>query len=226
MLHQRFLLPAYALAVLCVAPPHAPLPRLGSLLLGAFPAAILLVAGPQFLDANRCHEELDALFARIPEGAAVAYLEADPQPAGRLYNASVGAARVVEARGGRTMYSLTQSVISPVRIPAAFRWSEAQDRVLTNGLFLEPSRDLRMFHYLLVHADRALLADATALALGADARLLTRAGGWSLFEATAPPYPLTAPELPPPPVPTTTLRERTVAALRAMSERAGEPGER
>ena len=221
MFNQRFFHPAYALFALTLAPQvsrraTALLPRVIAALV---PVGLLLVDWPQFAAADRCARDLDALLPQITQDSAVVTVEADLSPSDLIFVPSTSSARLVAVRGGRLLFSLASSVISPVQYHRPWEWNEATARIATNALNLLPSHDLTMFRHVLVHSRSAYLGDAMSRALAPEAKLVATEGEWTLLVSTLPVVALDSPE---PPVllgapgftPGDSLRARVLAVLK------------
>lgn len=198
LLYDRFLGPAWALLVICAAP-RSNAPRLAKLASCVLPIAILLVAWPQFADADATFRDLDAVIAAIPKNSAVAVVVVErPIFHERVYSVGVGAARVVADRGGRVGLSLATSAIAPVQVSPEYRWDEYDRRMLLSELTgLRPSHDLDRFGWVLV-ASRgpAEIRELLVLALQPDAEVVIARGEWILLRSNHPQLPLTSPDGP------------------------------
>ncbi len=195
---HRFLAPSYAILVICLAPrgPHAALGRLTRFALATTPIGMLLLTWPAFIDVGRSVEDMDKLLPQIEMGSAVAQLETGPRAPERPDAVASVSARVLTTRGGRMLFSFVESPIFPVMFAPEHEWDEPIKRMLFDHFKFCPSQDLTRFRYVLVHAQTAGMALATALAMRPEARLVDAAGEWTLFESKLPQRSLMSPDVP------------------------------
>jgi hypothetical protein len=216
MFNHRFFHPAYAVAVIVLAPRRVGGRdlRLAKLLAATVPLAFLVVALPQFAEADRSNRELDRLLPEIAMNSSVAYLEADPHRGTRSFATATEGSRALVDRGGRLVFALSYSVISPVRVTHSHRWDEAERRMLENSLTFIPSHDLRMFRYVIVHSrdPGAVIIIPEAMP---EASFVDSSGEWSLYESRLPVIPLLAPEPPLPSPRPESLHDRLDRIVRA-----------
>jgi hypothetical protein len=171
-------------------------PRLAKLVVGILPVAILLVAWPQFADADATYRDLDAVIAVIPKNSAVAQLGLDrPIFKTRVYSATVGPARVVCDRGGRSGLSLAMSPIAPVQLRPEYRWDEYDRRTIPSGSRgFQPARDLDRFGWVIAQSRDLGVRGLVIAAMWPDAELEMTRGEWLLFRSKHPQLPLTSPD--------------------------------
>lgn len=218
MVYQRFLAPAYAVLAIALGRHGArAVPRIAKVFASVAPVSMLLVAWPQFADADRAYRELDRMLPQIAMGSAVAPIEVATSTEGRMFSAAAGGTRVVAIRGGRTMYSMTDSTISPVRVARGYEWNEPLTRTLYDSHQLRPAHDLKRFRYVLAHVPGGLVSEGVIRALAPEARVVDRSGEWILFESKLELVPLKSPDVPLPQDPRPmTLRKRMRLALDEM----------
>lgn len=215
-LHERFLAPAWVLGAIALARGAAP--RRATIALAAtFPAAILLVSWPQFLDSDRAYRDLAALTSQIPLGSGV-LAEAVPLADGgtRVWSASAFSGRVVAERGGRTTQMFTYTRVAPVHVAPGHWWNDIDARIYERGtLAAIPEHDLGYHGWLVLDvrdADQRRIVDRL---LAPTAELVATQGEWQLFRSRFAPVSLL--EVPPPaPRDVPTLGDRLA---RAMSPR-------
>ena len=209
LVYQRFLAPAFGLAVVCAGVgtlrARLLLPRV---LFAMLPLEALLVAWPAFADASHVAEDLESLIIRIPRESAVAGIDLDLDQGGRPFTVASGLSRVLALRGGRVLYSFADSTVSPVMMAPAYQWNEVATRTVRDNYAFRPSHDLTRFRYLIVHSSNEKNLLLAAAALDPDAVPVARAGEWGLFESTLEVVPLTSPDVPLPTPRPDTLRKR------------------
>jgi len=200
MVYERFLGPAWAIGVICCAP-RGDAPRVGRLASAVLPIGILLLAWPQFLDADRTYRDLDAIIARIPKKSSTALMSVDrPVFKTRVYSASVGPARAVADRGGRLGLSLAISPLSPIQIKQEYRWDEYDLRTILNGSrALIPRHDLKRFEWIIAQSRERAVRDIIVDAFKPDAVAVASEGEWVLFHSTWEQVPLMSPDTRPDP---------------------------
>jgi hypothetical protein len=188
MLHERFLGPAWAVLVICVAP-RGETPKLAKLAGAVMPLGILLTGWPQFADATRAFKLLDQLLEHIPMGksTAVCVLEHNVKPFSRIYSAAPGPARVLTTRGGRSSIALTASPISPIRLRRPYRWDEYELRTFIYGSkSLMPTHDLQRWEYVVSQSRDPSTRAKMIRAFAPDADLVFAQGEWLLFHSKKP----------------------------------------
>lgn len=193
LLYERFLGPAWALLVICAGPRRAA-PRLAKIVSCVVPVAVLLVAWPQFADADHTYRDLDALIAEVPKSSAVAIVVVERRKFHeRVFAASSGAARVVADRGGRAGLSLAISPISPVQFDPRYRWDEFDQRMFrSEALAFQPATDLDRFGWVIASSREPEMRAVIAYAFLPDAEVVAERGEWMLLRSTHPQLPLTS----------------------------------
>ena len=214
-LHHRWFAPAFSVLALVAAPPDlwSPAARIARACLLALPIAPLLAAWPAFSDSSRLYADLDPLLDRIEPGSAVVELELGPDDPSRSFSLGPAYGRALATRGGRLLYSFTDSPIFPVVMPRAVQWNEAAVRVAFDCWRFEPARDLRRFRYVLVHAGDPALALLATFALQPEAEVVAQSGEWTLFASRLPVTSVVAPDAPLDVPSPETFRKRMQAAF-------------
>ena len=199
MVYHRFLAPAYAVLVVCLAPrgAMATLRPLTCIVLASLTIGALFIMLPLMADVSTSAGDLDKLMAKMGANNAVACLDLGPNP-NQVRNATVGSmgARVLTARGGRLLLSFAVSPISPVIFSPQYDWDEPHKRMMFDHFALRPAHDFTRFRYLLIHTASARLALGVAMALAPQATLVESAGDWSLFESKLQTVPLKSVDVP------------------------------
>jgi hypothetical protein len=226
LIYHRFLPPAYALFALSIAPRRGgALPRFAKLLPAAMPLGSLLIAAPEFADSDRAYRELDVLLPQIAKGSAVAELELGSDQPGRIFSMASGGARVLPERGGRLLYSLTDSPIAIAQMPVKYQWNESLQRCIFESYELRPGWDADRYRYFIAHVPGGMLNEIAKRAFLPDARFVDSSGEWMLFESTHEVIPLLSPDAPLPPKPwgpnMRKLRKRMEVAFDEMVNEAG-----
>jgi len=211
-LYERFLTPAFAIAVLASAP--SKMPRLLKLVAAVAPVAALLVVVPEIAGASAEQRDLDALYPHIDRASATFVFHVGSVGEPTPYSRTSAGNRVLAERGGRLEFSFSEYPIAPLVVPPAYQWNETLLRLYADPTSLRPSSDLARIRYLLMHAGDVELARVVERSLLPDATLVARSGEWSLFESTHEIVPLTALEAPLLAHPPATLRDRVYAVLR------------
>lgn len=199
LVHERFLGPAWAIFVIA-ASPRGEFPRLGKVVNAVVPIGILLLAWPQFVDANRTYSDLDVLIAKIPKGSAVTQTALDkPIYKTRVYSASTAPARIIAEVGGRIGVSLLISPISPVQLRPEWQWSEYDKRTTYLGSkTLKPAHDLEYFEWVVAQSRDPFTRDLIMIALSPEADFVVAKGEWLLFHSRKKILPLKTHEVPAP----------------------------
>ncbi|HEY8039766.1 MAG TPA: hypothetical protein VIF15_08240 [Polyangiaceae bacterium] len=206
-LYVRFLAPAFALAVLSLAPPRGargPLVYAPAVALAVVP---VLAALPQLAAARRHSAAVEPLIARVDEGSAVAVLHFGKSDRSLLFNPMSFGNRVLAERGGRLLLSFSEYPIAPVVVRPEARWDSTALRLAAQPGALRPAHDLRRLRWLLVQIHDGALAPRVVRALSPEGELVGASGEWLLFRSTLPALPITAPDAEPPPT-AETLQER------------------
>ena len=212
-LYVRFLAPAYVIGVIAVGRGRRSSGVLAAVCC-AVPLAWLFVALPEFARASEERHGVDELLPQIAEGSAVLVLElSDPGPPPPSEPAAQGN-YVLAVRGGRSLHTLAEYPISPLVVREGLRWDEATLRIYGAPWRLVPSWDLAHFRYLLLRISEAARASVFTRALAPDARLVSCAGAWCLFESTHARVPVDAPDMGPPPPGSESLFARVNAVLK------------
>lgn len=200
LIHERFLGPGWAILAVCIAPRGAP-HRLAKIFASVLPLGILLLAWPQFLDADRSNRDLDVLFGKIPRGGTVALCAADRLAVRtRVYSGASAVSRSLAVIGGRTGLALVTSPISPVQINPELRWDEFDRRMtIYTSRAIKPAHDLRMFEWIVGQSRQPETRRIMIEAFAPDADLVAAQGEWMLFHSKYPIVPIMSPEPPLPP---------------------------
>jgi hypothetical protein len=219
LLYTRLAGPAWALFAITAAPRLDP-PRLTKLLIAVLPVAVLLVAWPQFADADQAYRDLDSLISLIPKNSSILVCNVDQGLyRTRVFSASPGPARALADRGGRISFNILSSPIAPAHIRREYRWNEYDERKNLGAHLVRPAHDLRRFGYVIAESRDASSRDLLALAFKPDAERVAESGEWVLFKSTHEPPPFTSPEAPmDPSLPS--LRDRMAMAF--MMQRYGQ----
>jgi hypothetical protein len=219
--NQRFLSPAVAILAVAVAPGVRVGPSIPSCLasiaaVGTALAAVL----PGFATTSASLDQLDALVPLIAPGSAVGHIEIIiGQSQDFVFSIGGAITHVTAARGGRTPSSfLNDSPIPPMVIAREYRWDDMEVHDAAGGLQLRPEYDFRRLRYFVVWAlSDAVPDERLAEALGSDARLVARSGGWILYESRHETVSVASPE-PLAPTSAETIADR-VRALPPTAER-------
>ncbi|HEY2515290.1 MAG TPA: hypothetical protein VGI39_30695 [Polyangiaceae bacterium] len=223
LLYHRFLPPAFALALVLLAPPREAaklpgsleedrpdvLPRYphGSLpwIALAAPLASLCVTGPTMMQSDALYRDFEWLLSGVERGSAIAVIDTEDRP-GDLLRGRELQGHAVALAGGRSFFDYTQSPIAPAVLAAGSRWNESTERLLRNGF--RPAWDLRHYRYVFLHVRDLDWFIRARSALAPEGRFVDGRGEWLLFESTLPLVPLTAPDEAPPSPPPDTFLER------------------
>ena len=215
LVHERFLAPAFAIGAVAVAR-HVdlggPLGRSGeSALIRVFgailPLAALSVQLPHYFDAARNYHDMERLFERITPNSSVAAVDLDKNQGGRPFTVASGLSRVLVRRGGRVLYSFSESTVAPVILAPRFQWNEPSARIMLDNTKFRPKHDFTRFRYLLLHSSNPGRIATVRAAVGEEASFVAVTGEWALFESRLPVVPLDAPDVPlPTPRPETLAR--------------------
>jgi hypothetical protein len=225
--YHRFLPPAFALGAIALAPRgRRPVDRprrlhpLTTFLAMVLPLASLLIVLPAFAEESQNYRDVVRLSPHVTKGSAVMILAGTARTHGYV-RATMGN-RIVAERGGRSLFSFSESPIAPVMVRPAARWSEALSRIIPDNNRLCPAHDFKRFKYLMFHTNDVQLEYLMAQSLRPEARLVDVAGEWALFESTLDVVPLTAHDVrAPDPCPGDTLGVRlgkSAADLRRMTD--------
>jgi hypothetical protein len=208
LIHQRFLTPAFALAVVAASPAaSAKLPRWAPVVAG-FPVAMLALVVPGFVLQDRVYRDLDVVLAQMQDGGAVAQLDLTPRVPSVVAPVVGAAARALAVHGGRLLFSFTDAPQAPVAIVKRAEWNEPVLRLANTPFGFMPAHDLTRFRYALVWLTEPRLEPALVSAFAPEARLVTERGSWLLFESNLPLVALTAPDAELPSPAPETLAER------------------
>jgi hypothetical protein len=210
LIHQRFLAPAFVLAIVSSVPRReVSLPAWTPALVGV-PIAMLALTLPSFADQDRAYVDLDAVLTHMEDRSAVAQLDLDPREPSVVAPIVGAAARALAVHGGRLLFSFTDASYTPVGIVRDAQWNEPVLRLVRTPFAFMPEHDLRRFRYVIVSLTARDLEPAIVASFAPEARLVFEQGKWLLFESTLPLFPLTAPdaELPSPPPETVAARVR------------------
>ena len=224
LIYHRFLPPTFAVFVVAIAPRKAPgIPRLAKVLAATLPLGSLFIVWPEFADSDRAYRELDVLLPLIDKNSAVAEIELGSDQAGRIFSMASGGARVLPERGGRLLYSLTDSPIAAVQMASEYQWNESLARIVFHTYKLRPSWDSLRYRYFIAHVPGGPIDALAAIAMAPDAKLLGTSGEWMLFESTHEVIPELSPDSPlPEPKPESLLKRMNRAYDEAVKE-SGRP---
>jgi hypothetical protein len=209
LIHQRFLAPAFAMAVLAWAPEgrHATVPGWAPFV-ALFPVAMLALILGAFVEQDRSYRDLDAVLAKMQDGSAVAQLDLTPRGPSVVAPVVGAAARAVAVHGGRLLFSFTDAPQAPVSIQRNAEWNEPVLRMVNAPFAFMPAHDLKRFRYALVWLTEERVEAAIVSAFAPEGRLVMKQGPWLLFESLLPLVPLTATDRALPSPPPETLGER------------------
>lgn len=207
-LYVRFLAPAYALAIVALAPPASVVKLPAKAACAAAVVTTLSFAAEQFARASAEQRALDALYPRIERGSAVMTLSFGKRDPTRLFDITSSANRVLANRGGRLLYSFVEFPTSPVVVAPEKRWDATLRRIFEDSGALRPAFDLRRLRYVLIHVRDNALARLIVRGFEPEAAVVGTSGNWILFESKITSVPVDAPEEPLPQPPPETLQER------------------
>jgi hypothetical protein len=216
LIHQRFLAPAFALALLTFSPRARGAPGWAPVL-AAFPVTMLALTLGGFVEADRSYRDLDAVLLRMEDRSAVAQLDLTPRAPSVVAPVVGAGARALAVHGGRLLFSFTDTPAAPVSVPPEYQWNEPVTRLSNYPYAFSPAHDLLRFRYVLARLTVPDLVPAIVQAFAPEASLVTREGPWLLFESTLPLVPLTAKDDALPEPAPETLGQRVQAALLAGS---------
>jgi hypothetical protein len=236
LVYHRFLPPAFAVLAIVVSPRkhvvgeagdvHFVGPRvnkLAKIFASVIPLASLLIVWPAFADQSRNYNDVKKLIPFVAKGSAVAAI-AGSVPSNHGFVKPTMAIRVVAERGGRMLYSFSESPIAPAMIRPQWEWAEPIERILPNEHALCPAYDLTRFRYVMFHSTDVQLEYIVTQSLKPEAKLVEVAGDWALYESTLPTVPLETPDgKAPSPCPGDTLggrMQKTAAMLRETMTRS------
>lgn len=217
---ERWFPPAFAVAAAVAAPRDVWVRRARVATLAAFalPVATLFAAVASFVDSDEQHRSLEKLMAYIEPGSAVAELDLGPGDPLRNYSLGPAYGRVMAERGGRLVYSFTESPVSPVMIRPELQWNDALRRVAYNTWKFRPAHDFRLFRYVLLRTqDPELAREATFVALP-ESDFVAEAGEWVLLRSKLAVIPPASPEPPMESPEPEAMDDRIHALRRALRE--------
>ncbi len=235
LVYQRFLSPAFVVAAIALSPrarrdsagraaPFA-LHPLTPFLASVLPVASLFVVLPAFAEQGQSYRDVRALLAHVAKGSAVIALGGGAREAPHGFARATMANRVIAERGGRMLFSFSESPIAPVMVRPDLHWAEPIARIVPKETELCPAHDFKRFRYVLFRTNDVQLEYLLAQSLRPEARLVDVAGDWALFESTLDVVPLTSHDVrAPSPCPGGNLGARlgkTSAELRAQLDAAG-----
>jgi hypothetical protein len=225
LVYQRWFPPAFAVFVAVSAPRdlRSRAARVARLVVVLLPVATLLVVWPSFVDSGRAYKTFDDLVARVEPGSAVAVLGLGPGDPWRTFSLGPAGGRILATRGGRLAYAFTDSPVSPVVIPSAYRWNESLLRIGFDSWAFRPEHDLRSFRYVIVRHSDPRGAALAMFMLEPEARYVADAGEWVLFESTLPVIPPNSPPIHMPKPPPESLRDRAKRIVESMHKELDVP---
>jgi hypothetical protein len=189
-LYVRFLAPAYALAVIAMAPrlgARGPTVWAPAVALAALP---VVAAVPQLAAARRQWDDVAPLVERIDTGSAVAVLHFGKHDRSLLFDPTSFGNRVLAARGGRLLYSFAEYPVAPVVVRPEVSWDATLIRVTAQPGALRPAHDLARLRWILVHVRDEWLTARIVAGLAPEGELVGARGEWLLFRSTLPALPL------------------------------------
>ena len=195
---QRSLPPAAIVLYLTAAPRGTELRVPVKFLLAMLPALAIAASIPEFVEATQVNEDLDALVNEIEPGSAVANLELHSDTEGVFFGTFQASTRVLSERGGRMLFSFTESPISPVISSLDRRWEDSVSRYSRGASLLRPSFDLRRYRYVLACTRDGRTRAAVPRLLSPEAELVDTRGVWMLFRSRIWDTPIAAPDALPP----------------------------
>jgi hypothetical protein len=220
LIYHRFIAPAWALFALTAATRVklvAPW-RLPRMLAAFVPFVPILACWPRFVDSDRAYRQLDAVIDHMDTGSTYVVLELGPTNANWLYSPITGMGHVVARLGGRGLFDSTDSLASPVHLRADRAWTHIYERLDMHAYRFMPPFDLTRFRYVILHTTDWSVDAVVSKALEPEARLIFRAGDWTLMESTLPLVPFNAPDsIVPLPHPLT-LRKRALATAAELQQ--------
>jgi hypothetical protein len=190
-------------------------------LAGSLPVASLLLVFPAFIDSNRAYKELDVVLPVIEKNSAIAELELGSNMPGRVFSMAAAGGRALPVRGGRAIYSFTDSSIAAVRMYPEHEWNDSLGRVLYDSYGFRPDVDCDRYRYILAHVPGGAFDEIAKRAFAPDAKPLAENGEWLLLESTHYRVPMTAPDGPLPKPAPPSLRKRMKLTYARMLTEAG-----
>ena len=205
LVYHRFFAPAFAVAVVIAAPRDLTVSRarLARYLLPVLPLGTLLLTWPSFVDSDRSYRKLDRVLALMEPGSAVATLELSKERRDSDLSAASASTRTLAVKGGRVLYSFTDSPIAACVMEPEYQWLEVATRTSSDSLAFRPAEDLTRFRYVLFRSNEPWVIDDILEAFEPYARFLgprTDAGArdrdceWVLLESRSPTIPLLSPD--------------------------------
>jgi hypothetical protein len=218
LIHQRFLAPAFAVAALAAAPAGKGAPRWAPAL-AAFPLAMLAATLGGFIEQDRSYRALDTVLAQMDDDSAVAQLDLTPREPSLVAPIVGPASRALAVHGGRLLFPFTDAPALPVKVPWKYQWNEPILRIAPAPFAFMPEHDLLRFRYVLVYERTAAMEPALVSAFAPEARFVTKAGPWMLFESTLPLVALTSEDAPLPTPAPEHLADRVRRILQPSGDR-------
>jgi hypothetical protein len=111
------------------------------------------------------------------------------------------------------LFSFSDAPALPVKVPKRYQWNEPVLRLAPTPFAFIPAHDLLRFRYVLVYEKTRAMDAPLVTAFAPEARLVTKAGPWLLFESTLSLVPLTAEDAPLPSPAPEPLADRVRRAL-------------
>jgi hypothetical protein len=223
LVYQRWFPPAFATFVVVSAPRDlwVRAAKTARIVVFILPLATLLVAWPAFADSGRAYKALEELLPLIAPGSAVAELDLGPGDPSRTFSLGPSGGRILATRGGRLDFAFTDSPISPVIIPKAYRWNESLIRLGFDCWAFRPEHDFKSFRYAIIRTSDPGVAALAQIALAPEAHVVATAGEWVLFESNLPVIPPASAALKLPKPPPEQLRDRAARIISTLQGGAG-----
>ena len=194
-LYVRFLAPAFALAVLLLAPRAD---ARGVLVVAPAVALVLapvVAALPQLSAAAEQTRAVEPLIARVEQGRSVAVVHFGKYDRGLLFDPTAFGNRVLAERGGRELHRSPSTPSPPSSSPPSGAGTPSSCACRPIG-WLQPATDLTRIEWVLAHVHDQDLAPLVVLAFEPQAGLVATSGEWLLFRSRLAVLPLTSPDGP------------------------------
>jgi len=183
--YHRWLPPGFAVLALVSAPRDLFVRRArGALIaLAALPVATLLLAWSSFADSSRAYAALEPLLRQVEPGSAVASINLGPGDPTRTFTFGGAAGRILATRGGRLLFSFTDSPISPAVTARRYGWDESLVRVMLEPYAFRPGQDFYRYRYVLARTNDPSRGALAIRALLPEAEYVGGADIWLLFKS-------------------------------------------